>query len=177
MTNELSVYDLKKHVKYVFRPGSVVKAKPTQDDKMGKVIDSCPEVSRFCLLRLEFNFFFVKGYVIVQWLGGTKENCWPHNIELIPESEDFDFPDGFDSDDDFSEDGYSWETESIESFDGDVTDDINLQNMAAKVDFIRNRISYLREAFRQHNINKNFHVSERVGQRRGSLIFCFVLVS
>jgi hypothetical protein len=50
MTNELSVYDLKKHVKYVFRPGSVVKAKPTQDDKMGKVIDSCPEVSRFSLL-------------------------------------------------------------------------------------------------------------------------------
>jgi hypothetical protein len=58
MTNELSVYDLKKHVKYVFRPGSVVKAKPTQDDKMGKVIDSCPEVSRFCLLRLELYFFF-----------------------------------------------------------------------------------------------------------------------
>ncbi|EFA05319.1 uncharacterized protein LOC659924 [Tribolium castaneum] len=139
-TNESSVYDLKKHVKFVFRPGSVVKAKPTVEDKMGKVIDSCPQ-----------------GYVIVQWLGGKRENCWPQNIELILESEDFEFPDAFDSDDDLSEDAYSWETESVESFDGDVTDEINLQNMAARVDFIRNRISYLREAFKHYNITQNFH--------------------
>lgn len=43
-TEEHSVYDLKKHSKFVFRPGSIVKAKPTQDGKMGKVIDSCVEV-------------------------------------------------------------------------------------------------------------------------------------
>lgn len=49
-TNESSVYDLKKHVKFVFRPGSVVKAKPTVEDKMGKVIDSCPQV-RFDFVR------------------------------------------------------------------------------------------------------------------------------
>lgn len=42
--NEMSVYDLKKHSKFVFRPGSIVKSKPAQDNKMGKVIDSCIEV-------------------------------------------------------------------------------------------------------------------------------------
>lgn len=42
--SECSVYDLKKHSKFVFRPGSIVKSKPAQDGKMGKVIDSCIEV-------------------------------------------------------------------------------------------------------------------------------------
>ncbi|VEN41567.1 unnamed protein product [Callosobruchus maculatus] len=78
---ELSVYDLRKHSKFVFRPGSIVKAKPAQDEKMGKVIDSC-----------------IEGYVKVQWLDGSVENCWPTDIELIPESADYDA-----SDDDSSE--------------------------------------------------------------------------
>lgn len=42
--NECSVYDLKKHPKFVFPPGSIVKSKPAKDDGMGKVIDSCIEV-------------------------------------------------------------------------------------------------------------------------------------
>lgn len=57
MTNETSVYDLKKHVKYVFRPGSIVKAKPTIDDKMGRVIDSCPEVIFFITNQARLQVF------------------------------------------------------------------------------------------------------------------------
>lgn len=51
--NECSVYDLKKHPKFVFPPGSIVKSKPAQDDKMGKVIDSCIQVQfpKYLLLQ------------------------------------------------------------------------------------------------------------------------------
>lgn len=42
--NEMSVYDLKKHPKFSFRPGSVVKQVPTTTNKLGQVIDSCPQV-------------------------------------------------------------------------------------------------------------------------------------
>nr|CAI5826277.1 unnamed protein product [Callosobruchus analis] len=133
---ELSVYDLRKHSKFVFRPGSIVKAKPAQDEKMGKVIDSC-----------------IEGYVKVQWLDGSVENCWPTDIELIPESADYDG-----SDDESSEEeagGLSWETESIESYAGDLSDETVLQNMAARLDFVRNKIIYLKEAFKQHTVTEN----------------------
>lgn len=61
MKNEMSVYDLKKHSKFVFRPGSIVKSKPAQDDKMGKVIDSCVEVSIAIDVLLNFIsvYFFI----------------------------------------------------------------------------------------------------------------------
>lgn len=45
-TNEKSVYDLRKHQKFAFRPGSIVKSRPTEENQMGYVIDSCPEVLR-----------------------------------------------------------------------------------------------------------------------------------
>lgn len=41
----MSVYDLKKHPKFSFRPGSVVKQLPTITNKLGQVIDSCPQVN------------------------------------------------------------------------------------------------------------------------------------
>ncbi|KAJ8922950.1 hypothetical protein NQ315_001496 [Exocentrus adspersus] len=135
--NEMSVYDLKKHSKFVFRPGSIVKSKPAQDEKMGKVIDSC-----------------IEGYVKVQWLDGSEENCWPQDIELIPETAEYDMSEEESSD----EEGacVSWETESIESYAGDLSDETVLQNMAARLDFVRNRIIYLKEAFKQHTITENF---------------------
>lgn len=49
-TSEISVYDLKKHVKYVFRPGSVVRSTLPLDNRMGKVVDSCPEVKKCFVL-------------------------------------------------------------------------------------------------------------------------------
>ncbi|XP_066140426.1 (E3-independent) E2 ubiquitin-conjugating enzyme UBE2O [Euwallacea fornicatus] len=135
---ELSVYDLKKHSKFVFRPGSIVKAKPTQEGKIGKVIDSC-----------------VEGYVIVQWLESKLENCWPQHIELLPDTAEIEYSDGGESGD---EDVVSWETESIESYAGDITDETVLQNMAARLDFVRARIVYLKEAFKNHTITENFAI-------------------
>lgn len=58
-TNEMSVYDLRKHPKYEFRPGSVVKRTPTVENKIGHVIDSCPEVSRKMRKMLNLVFYFV----------------------------------------------------------------------------------------------------------------------
>lgn len=43
-TDEKSVYDLRKHQKFAFRPGSIVKSKPTVENKMGCVLDSYPQV-------------------------------------------------------------------------------------------------------------------------------------
>jgi len=43
-TSDISVYDLKKHAKFAFRPDSVVLSKPLQENKLGYVIDSCPQV-------------------------------------------------------------------------------------------------------------------------------------
>ncbi|KAF7284596.1 hypothetical protein GWI33_021878 [Rhynchophorus ferrugineus] len=138
-TEELSVYDLKKHSKFVFRPGSIVKSKPTQEGKMGKVVDSC-----------------VEGYIIVQWLKNKEEHCWPQDIELIPDTADYEYSDSEDSSDD---DKVSWETESIESYaGGDLTNETVLQNMAARLDFVRSRIVYLKEAFKNHTITESFAI-------------------
>lgn len=43
-TEEISVYDLHKHPKFAFRPGSIVKRIPLEENKFGSVLDSCPEV-------------------------------------------------------------------------------------------------------------------------------------
>lgn len=51
-TNEMSVYDLKKHPLYAFRPGSVVKRKPVEENKLGHVLDSCPQVNIFFMVVL-----------------------------------------------------------------------------------------------------------------------------
>lgn len=107
------------------------------------------------------------------WIDGTKEDCWPQNIELLPEYGDFTFP----MSDSEEDDAISWETESIESIAGDVTDSTSLQNIASRLDFIRNRIVYLKEAFRQHTFEENFNVRT---QQQKSLIFFsthFYLVS
>lgn len=58
-TVEVSVYDLRKHQKFAFRPGSIVKSKPTVEYKMGHVIDSYPQV-----INLYKNFFCFKKYII-----------------------------------------------------------------------------------------------------------------
>ncbi|KAK5643443.1 hypothetical protein RI129_007288 [Pyrocoelia pectoralis] len=70
-TNEMSVYDLRKHPKYAFRPGSLVFPYPQQIPikKFGTVLDNCPE-----------------GYVIVEWVNGVQENCRPQNIKLMIDS-------------------------------------------------------------------------------------------
>lgn len=76
---------------------------------------------------------------------------------MIPETAEYEYSDEETSDDDPA--GVSWETESIESYAGDLTDETVLQSMAARLDFVRNRIIYLKEAFKHHTISENFSVS------------------
>lgn len=90
----------------------------------------------------------------VRWIDGTEENCWPQAIELIPEASEYTYS----LDDNDDDPNVSWETESIESIAGDLTDETTLQNMAARLDFVRNRIIYLKEAFKKHSIAENFAV-------------------
>lgn len=75
---------------------------------------------------------------------------------MIPETAEYDFSDEETSDEDPA--AVSWETESIESYAGDLTDETVLQSMAARLDFVRNRIIYLKEAFKNHTITENFSV-------------------
>lgn len=65
-TDETSVYDLSKHRKFSFRPGCIVKRKPTEPNKMGYVVDSRPE-----------------GHVTVHWIDGSEEDCYPQQIEVM----------------------------------------------------------------------------------------------
>ncbi|XP_022908718.1 (E3-independent) E2 ubiquitin-conjugating enzyme UBE2O [Onthophagus taurus] len=136
---EISVYDLKKHTKFAFRPGSHVKNKNGGfQGKLGFVRDSCPE-----------------GYVMVEWHNGQTEDCWPQTIELISDGGDFIFSNSDDDEGDMSS-VVSWETESIESIAGDLSEETTLQVMAARLDFIRNRIVYLKEAFKSNNVKETF---------------------
>lgn len=143
-TSELSVYDLQKHQKYQFRPGSIVypasHSLNTSEGRMGHVLDSYPE-----------------GYVSVRWMDNTETNCWPQDLMLLPEAEydiltetSTEFPPG------------SWETESEISIDGDNgQDEFALSLIATKLDFIRNKMVYLKDVFKQQhpadNIMVKFH--------------------
>lgn len=71
---------------------------------MGKVIDSCIEVS---LVNFMSHTLITgvcinssQGYVIVQWLEGKQENCWPQDIELIPDNGEY----ALSESDDYSDD-------------------------------------------------------------------------
>lgn len=76
---------------------------------------------------------------------------------MIPDGAEYSF--SLDNDDDEGAACVSWETESVESVAGDITDETMLQNMAAKLDFVRSRIIYLKEAFKVHSVPENFGVS------------------
>lgn len=128
-TSELSVYDLQKHQRYQFRPGSIVCPFQTSESKIGNVLDSYPE-----------------GYVHVHWMDGTESKSWPQDLLLLPEAE-YDL--SSESSTEFAPG--SWETESIESVDGDVMlDEKTLSLVASKLDYIRGKMIYLREMFKQH---------------------------
>ena len=93
----------------------------------------------------------------MQWINGAIEKCYPQDIEILPELQNFEYL--FEDDDDRS--NFSWETESVESIGSDITDEASLENVASRLDFVRNRMLYLKEAFKQHNIKENFGVSFR----------------
>lgn len=94
--------------------------------------------------------------MIVRWIDGREENCWPQSIELIPDGAEYTY--SIEEDDDGTAQ-VSWETETVESVAGDITDEATLQNMAARLDFVRSRIVYLKKVFKDYSTSDNFSVS------------------
>lgn len=129
-TSELSVYDLQKHQKYQFRPGSIVYPSQSVDaQKIGTVLDSYPE-----------------GFVHVHWMDATETKSWPQDLFLLPEVE-YDII--TDTSTDFAPG--SWETESVESVEGDnLLDEKTLALMASKLDYVRSKMIYLKEMFKMY---------------------------
>ncbi|KAK5639956.1 hypothetical protein RI129_010767 [Pyrocoelia pectoralis] len=137
-TSEMSVYDLRKRPNYGFHPGSVVKQIPIENEKFGTVLDSYPE-----------------GYIAVQWDNGVQENCWPQNIKLIA---------SFENEDSISNNSAQvpWKTESIESIASDLTDETTMQKTATRLDFVRGRVTHLKDVLKQHNTSVCFLILEEL---------------
>ncbi|XP_071444818.1 (E3-independent) E2 ubiquitin-conjugating enzyme UBE2O isoform X1 [Hetaerina americana] len=137
--NEVSVYDLKDHPDFQYRPGTVVirVANFEGEDANctgGQVLDNYPE-----------------GRVQVWWVDGHVSMCWPQDLYKVGE---------YDSDegelwDDGSSDA-SWETESEDCFIADVScteedmDEELKPKLASNIEKARIAMSRLEEIFTQN---------------------------
>lgn len=73
-TEETSIYDLNKHKKFSFRSGTVVSRNPMEPYKMGYVVGNHPE-----------------GHVVVRWMDGSSENCYPRQIKVSSRHSECDY--------------------------------------------------------------------------------------
>uniref|UniRef100_A0A0V0G6I3 Putative ubiquitin-conjugating enzyme e2 o-like isoform x1 n=1 Tax=Triatoma dimidiata TaxID=72491 RepID=A0A0V0G6I3_TRIDM len=140
MENEVSVYDLKDHPDFQYRPGTVVirVANFQGEDEgctAGQVLDNYPE-----------------GRVRVWWVEGHISMCWPQDLYRVGE---YDSDEGELWDDGTSDEG-SWQTESEELGTSDEhcldeTHDENLKpKLAANIEKARIAMSRLEEIFTQN---------------------------
>lgn len=136
---EVSVYDLKDHPDFQYRPGTLVIRIANFEGEdagctAGQVLDNYPE-----------------GRVKVWWVDGHVSMCWPQDLYKVGE---------YDSDegelwDDVSSDS-SWETELEDCFiaDNDGTEQTELENikpkLAAHIEKARIAMSRLEEIFTQN---------------------------
>lgn len=136
---EVSVYDLKDHPDFQYRPGTLVIRIANFEGEdagctAGQVLDNYPE-----------------GRVKVWWVDGHVSMCWPQDLYKVGE---------YDSDegelwDDVSSDA-SWETELEDCFiaDNDGTEQTELENikpkLAAHIEKARIAMSRLEEIFTQN---------------------------
>jgi len=136
---EVSVYDLKDHPDFQYRPGTLVIRIANFEGEdagctAGQVLDNYPE-----------------GRVKVWWVDGHISMCWPQDLYKVGE---------YDSDegelwDDVSSDS-SWETELEDCFiaDNDGTEQTELENikpkLAAHIEKARIAMSRLEEIFTQN---------------------------
>ncbi|KAK9500379.1 hypothetical protein O3M35_001657 [Rhynocoris fuscipes] len=140
MENEVSVYDLKDHPDFQYRPGTVVirVANFQGEDEgctAGQVLDNYPE-----------------GRVRVWWVEGHISMCWPQDLYKVGE---YDSDEGELWDDGTSDEG-SWQTESEELGTSDdhcldETHDENLKpKLAYNIEKARIAMSRLEEIFTQN---------------------------
>ncbi|XP_014261695.1 (E3-independent) E2 ubiquitin-conjugating enzyme UBE2O isoform X2 [Cimex lectularius] len=137
MENEVSVYDLKDHPDFQYRPGTVVirVANFQGEDEVctaGQVLDNYPE-----------------GRVRVWWVEGHISMCWPQDLYKVGEYDS----DGGEHWDDGPSDDNSWQTES-EASNEENTDDTHNESLkpklAANIEKARIAMSRLEEIFTQN---------------------------
>ncbi|KAL0279305.1 UNVERIFIED_CONTAM: hypothetical protein PYX00_000896 [Menopon gallinae] len=133
--NEVSVYDLKDHPDFQYRPGTVAIRVANFEGEdatctAGQVLDNYPE-----------------GRVHVWWVDGHVSMCWPQDLYKVG---DYDSDEG-ELWDDGSSDG-SWETESEGSFLGEeeIIDQSIKPKLAANIEKARIAMSRLEELFTQN---------------------------
>lgn len=140
MESEVSVYDLKDHPDFQYRPGTVVirVANFQGEDEVctaGQVLDNYPE-----------------GLVRVWWVEGHISMCWPQDLYKVGE---YDSDEGELWDDGTSDDG-SWQTESEDCCtcpedNVEETSDENLKpKLVANIEKARIAMSRLEEIFTQN---------------------------
>ncbi|XP_034193400.1 (E3-independent) E2 ubiquitin-conjugating enzyme [Osmia lignaria lignaria] len=148
---EVSVYDLKDHPDFQYRPGTLVIRIANFEGEdagctAGQVLDNYPE-----------------GRVKVWWVDGHVSMCWPQDLYKVGE---------YDSDegelwDDVSSDA-SWETELEDCFiaDTDATEQTELENikpkLAAHIEKARISLSRLEEIFTQNPSLQTTEVMRRL---------------
>ncbi|XP_054281969.1 (E3-independent) E2 ubiquitin-conjugating enzyme UBE2O-like isoform X2 [Macrosteles quadrilineatus] len=137
--NEVSVYDLKDHPDFQYRPGTVVIRVANFEGEdanctAGQVLDNYPE-----------------GKVRVWWVDGHVSMCWPQDLYKVRE---YDSDDGELWDDVSTE--ASWETESVSSWPADEGVALEEMNgsikpkLAANIEKARVAMSKLEEIFTQN---------------------------
>ncbi|XP_032676891.1 (E3-independent) E2 ubiquitin-conjugating enzyme UBE2O isoform X1 [Odontomachus brunneus] len=148
---EVSVYDLKDHPDFQYRPGTLVIRIANFEGEdagctAGQVLDNYPE-----------------GRVKVWWVDGHISMCWPQDLYKVSE---------YDSDegelwDDVSSDS-SWETELEDCFiaDNDGTEQTELENikpkLAAHIEKARIAMSRLEEIFTQNPLLQTTEVMRKL---------------
>ncbi|XP_014470035.1 PREDICTED: (E3-independent) E2 ubiquitin-conjugating enzyme UBE2O isoform X1 [Dinoponera quadriceps] len=148
---EVSVYDLKDHPDFQYRPGTLVIRIANFEGEdagctAGQVLDNYPE-----------------GRVKVWWVDGHVSMCWPQDLYKVSE---------YDSDegelwDDVSSDS-SWETELEDCFiaDNDGTEQTELENikpkLAAHIEKARIAMSRLEEIFTQNPLLQTTEVMRKL---------------
>ena len=151
-TSDNSVYDLKDHPDFKYRPGSIViRVMNTAGEDCGlgagQVLDNCPS-----------------GQVSVWWAGpeggeGVTSSCWPQDLYKVGEydSDEGDLWYDEEEDEDEEDGNESWETEEEEEQVGDAKiEDIHndekelKQKLASKIEKARIVMTRLEEIFSQN---------------------------
>lgn len=131
--SEVSVYDLKDHPDFQYRPGTIVIRVANYGDEKGlctagQVIDN-----------------YVDGFVQVWWVDGHISNCWPQDLFEVGQ---YDSENNFWSNDDSDND--SWETEDETSELGGVLADgkeVSKPQLVANLERARVAMAKLEEIF------------------------------
>ncbi|KAI4455800.1 (e3-independent) e2 ubiquitin-conjugating enzyme [Holotrichia oblita] len=97
---ELSKYGAVQNVNYLERTAMVKWFTYLEAEQKPQLLCS-HEISVYDLKKHSSMHSVQEGYVIVLWIDNVTENCWPQNIELLPETIDYDY--SYDDNDDRSQ--------------------------------------------------------------------------